>query len=44
MTLGNEYIIFKKTGFKDLSTQAIGKGSESCGDQQIVRDGVLEAQ
>ena len=39
--LGNSYIYFRKAGFKDLTTPAIGKGSGACGDQQIIRDGVM---
>lgn len=40
--LGNEYIYFRKSGFQDLITApVIGKGDGACGDQQIVRDGVM---
>jgi hypothetical protein len=43
-TLGNEYLFFKKAGYKDSKTTSIGKGSGACGDQQIVRAAVMEAQ
>jgi hypothetical protein len=40
--LGNSYIYFRKSGFQDLTTSpVIGKGNGACGDQQIVRDGVM---
>lgn len=42
--LGNSYIYFRKSGYKDTITSAIGKGNGSCGDQQIIRDAIMEAQ
>lgn len=41
--IGNTYIYFKKTGYKDSITPAIGKGNGACGDQQIIRDASMEA-
>lgn len=40
--LGNSYIYFKKAGYKDSITPAIGKGNGACGDQQIIRDASME--
>mgnify|MGYP001611362232 FL=1 len=40
--LGSTYIYFRKSGFQDLTTSpVIGKGNGACGDQQIIRDGVM---
>ncbi|MEK6627849.1 MAG: carboxypeptidase-like regulatory domain-containing protein [Bdellovibrionota bacterium] len=39
--LGNSYIYYRKAGFQDLTTPVIGKGNGACGDQQIIRDGVM---
>jgi hypothetical protein len=39
--LGDSYIYFRKSGYKDLVTAPIGKGSGACGDQEVVRDGVM---
>lgn len=43
-TLGNEYLVFKKSGYSDLSSPPLGKGSGTCGDQKIVRDATMETQ
>jgi hypothetical protein len=39
--VGNTYVFYRKTGYADLATAPIGKGNGSCGDQEIVRDGVM---
>lgn len=40
--VGNSYIVIKKTGYKNFSTSAIGKGNGTCGDQQLIYDAILE--
>lgn len=42
--LGNGYIYFRKSGYRDTATSSIGKGDGSCGDQQVVRDGIMIAE
>jgi hypothetical protein len=39
--LGNSYVLYRKAGYSDLATAPIGKGNGNCGDQEIVRDGVM---
>lgn len=39
---GATFIYFRKTGYQDFATGALGKGNGTCGDQEVVRDGTLQ--